>query len=35
MMSQTLHVAYLGEKRNVYKSLVGKREGRVLLGRPS
>jgi hypothetical protein len=28
------HVARMGEKRNVYKLLVGKPEGKGLLGRP-
>jgi hypothetical protein len=28
------HVARLGKKRNAYRSLVGKPEGRRLLGRP-
>jgi hypothetical protein len=28
------HVARMGEKRNVYRILVGKPEGKRLLGRP-
>jgi hypothetical protein len=28
------HVAQMGEKRNVYRLLVGKPEGRAALGRP-
>jgi hypothetical protein len=28
------HVARMGEKRNVYSIMVGKREGKIPLGRP-
>jgi hypothetical protein len=28
------HVARMGEERKVYKVLVGKPEGKILLGRP-
>jgi len=28
------HVAHMGEMRNAYKTLVGKSEGKTLLGRP-
>jgi hypothetical protein len=34
-MRWTGHVARMGEKRNAYRLLVGKREGRRPLGRPS
>jgi hypothetical protein len=30
----TKHVAYMGEKRGAHRILVGKPEGRRLLGRP-
>jgi hypothetical protein len=33
-MRQAGHVSRIGEKRNVYRSLVGKPEGRRPLGRP-
>jgi hypothetical protein len=33
-MSWAGHVARMGEKRNVYRLLVGKPEGKRLLGRP-
>jgi hypothetical protein len=33
-MTWSGHVARIGEKRNAYKLLVGKPEGRKLLGRP-
>jgi hypothetical protein len=28
------HVARMGEERNVYRVLMGKPEGKILLGRP-
>jgi hypothetical protein len=28
------HVALMGQKRNVYRTLVGKPEGKIPLGRP-
>jgi hypothetical protein len=34
MMRWAGHVARMGEKRNAYKILVGKPEGKRLLGRP-
>jgi hypothetical protein len=34
-MRWTGHVARMGEKRNAYKILVGKPEGKRLLGRPT
>jgi hypothetical protein len=33
-MSWAGHVAYIGERRGVYRFLVGKPEGKRLLGRP-
>jgi len=30
----TVHVARMGERRDVYRALVGKREGKRPLGRP-
>jgi hypothetical protein len=33
-MRWTGHVARMGEKRNVYRILVGKPEGKTQLGRP-
>jgi hypothetical protein len=34
-MRWTEHVAYMGEKKSIYRILVRKSEGKRLLGRPS
>jgi hypothetical protein len=34
MMRWTGHVAWMGEKRNPYRILVGKPEGKIPVGRP-
>jgi hypothetical protein len=33
-MSWAVHVTRIGEKRNAYRILLGKREGKRLLGKP-